>query len=93
MDSGVLFHKFYVTEKTILNAIKRECSLSFTSILCALILPERSFVRGIVKKRALNQNKNIIVYGKKSFLSTESETKILEYIFRLQSRHHQLLFK
>jgi len=32
----------------------------------------------------------IPVYWKKSFLSTESDTKILQSIFRLQSRHHQL---
>jgi len=33
-------------------------------------------------------------YRKKSFPSKESDTKDLkEYVFRLRSRHHQLLFK
>jgi len=35
------------------------------------------------------------VDGKKSFHNTESDAKILQsiYLFRLQGRHHQLLFK
>jgi len=34
------------------------------------------------------------VYRKKTFPSKESDTKDLaEYILRLRSRHHQLLFK
>jgi len=32
----------------------------------------------------------VIGYGKKSFLSKESD--LAEYIFCLRSRHHQLLF-
>jgi len=36
------------------------------------------------------------VYGKKSFLSNESDTRIIPSIyftFEVASRHHQLLFK
>jgi len=63
MDSGVLFHTLFVTI-TMPNAIKWECSSSFTLILRAHSSVERSFVSGIVKKSALNQNKNtnIIAY-------------------------------
>jgi len=48
-------------------------------------------------KGKLNCVRDNTVYGKRSFLSKESDTlKILqtaEYIFRLRCRHHQLLFK
>jgi len=64
MDSGVLFHTSYVPittsqlhEKGMLIVIHFNPSRSFFYML-------RSFVSGIVKKRALNQSKNtnIIAY-------------------------------
>jgi len=49
-----------------------------------------------IKKKYYLKNENVIkrIYQKESFPSKESYTKDLtEYIFRLQGRHHRLLFK
>jgi len=54
MDSAALFHTLYTT---IINSQRhKKGSSSVTVILRANLY--RSFVGGIVKKRALNQNKN-----------------------------------
>jgi len=57
IDSDVLFHTLYViitnSHVSEIENVHRHSAQSF-----ALILLQRSFVCGIVKKRALNQNKN-----------------------------------
>jgi len=54
MDSGVLFHTLYAT---ITNS-QRQKERMLIVVHFELILQLRSFVSGIVQKRALNQNKN-----------------------------------